>query len=934
VDEGLVGRERVLAAASELLEDAPQARALILEGEAGIGKTTVWRVATERARSVGYRVLACRTAETEISLPFVSLADLLEPVIDEVLVALPAAQRLALESALARVAPTETFGRLAVSRATLAALEHLSRTQPLLLAIDDLQWLDPATQSVLEFAVRRLADAPIRLIVTCRTGLGSEQIRVLDGLPVQPLPIGPLTADQLGQLVLRRFELALARPRLAELHRMTAGNAYYALEIARSLAAHGVPPASNSPLPIPENVALVLRERLTGLAPDVLDLLILAAASPQPTRESLTALTGSTEALDQSMAAGILELDRERARFTHPLLASVIYSGADPARQRAAHRRLAAAAPMHSEDRALHLALASEAPDAAVAAELDVASARAYARGAPASAAELEQHAARLTPEDQPDERLLRLERHAQYQLAAGDTERGRVTLEQLLDAHRAGPRRARIALRLGNVRYLTDDVPAAHALFGDALAHSGDDDRLRAEALQALAFTAMIGGDIPRALEQAQSSLALAERLGDPHALALAACRTALNQFLSGLGVDRELFERAVGLEDQLDELPFEWLPSYAYAGVAVMADDFDTARNLYDRLTEDAITHGDERAVPTLLFAVSELECRVGDWARAARHSAEAVERSRQTELSTVRAWSLYAQALVQAHLGNVDAARAAAEEGLGLAQAAGAVAQTTQIVATLGFLELSLGAPEAAVAHLSPLSEVVVAFGVGEPGVVRFMPNQIEALTALGQLETARTLLARLADRAESLDRISMRAAVARCEAMVAAAEGDFDRARGCLAAALNQHARLQEPFELGRTLLAEGTIERRAKQRAAARRTLTRALELFDSLGAALWAEKAASQLAQIPGRAPADSGLTKSEHGVASLAADGLSNKQIAGRMFITVRTVEAHLTKIYAKLGVRSRGELAARLKRAEQPAEAGLAPSADVPSQ
>jgi DNA-binding CsgD family transcriptional regulator len=934
VDEGLVGRERVLAAASQLLDGTPRARALILEGEAGIGKTAVWRAATERGRACGYRVLVCRTAETEISLPFVSLADLLEPVIDEALVALPAAQRLALESALARVQPTETFGRLAVSRATLAALDNLARAQPLLLAIDDLQWLDAATGAVLEFALRRLGDAPIRLVVTRRSGVDDEQPRVLRGLPVQQLLIGPLSGDQLGRLVHQRFQIDLTRPRLVELRRMTGGNAYYALEIARSLAARGVPVAPDAPLPIPESVASVLRERLTGVAPDVLELLMLAAASPQPTRESLTALTGPTEALRAAIEAGILEADRERVRFTHPLLASVIYTGADPGTQRAAHSRLAEAAPRDSEDRALHLALATETPDAVVAAELDAASARAYARGAPASAAELEQHATRLTPETQRDERLLRLERHAQYQLAAGDTERGRLTLEQLLEAHRAGPRRARVALRLGNVRYLTDDVAAAHALFGEALAHAGEDDRLRAEALQALAFTAMLGGDIPRALEQARSSLALAERLGDPHALALAACRTALNHFLAGHGVDRELFERAVELEDQLDELPFEWLPSYAYAGVAVMADDFATAHKLYDRLARDAITHGDERAVPTMLFAVSELECRAGDWARAARHSAEAVERSRQTALSTVRAWSLYAQALVQAHLGNADAARAAAEEGLGLAQAAGAVAQTTQIIATLGFLELSLGAPEKAVSHLGPLSEVVIAFGVAEPGVVRFMPNQIEALIAVGQLDMARELLARLTDRAASLDRISMRAAVARCEAMLAASEGDFDRARASLADAMDQHARLQEPFELGRTLLAQGTIERRAKQRAAARTALTSALELFDSLGAALWAEKTASQLAQIPGRAPADSGLTKSERGVASLAAAGLSNKQIAARLFITVRTVEAHLTKIYTKLGVRSRVELAGRLGQGEKHGETRLASSADAPSR
>src|SRR5947209_2415274 len=178
-----------------------------------------------------------------------------------------------------------------------------------------------------------------------------------------------------------------------------------------------------------------------------------------------------------------------------------------------------------------------------------------------------------------------------------------------------------------------------------------------------------MLGGNIPSALEHARSSLLVAQRLDDPRALALAECRVGLNEFLSGQGVDRPRFERAIELEEPRDVMPFEWLPTYAYAGIAAMADDLDTARTLYERLAKVAATHGDERAMPTLLFATSELECRSGNWGRAARLAAEAVERSRQTGLGTLRAWALYAQALVQALVGDVEAARAAAAEGLSL-------------------------------------------------------------------------------------------------------------------------------------------------------------------------------------------------------------------------------------------------------------------------
>jgi DNA-binding CsgD family transcriptional regulator len=282
-------------------------------------------------------------------------------------------------------------------------------------------------------------------------------------------------------------------------------------------------------------------------------------------------------------------------------------------------------------------------------------------------------------------------------------------------------------------------------------------------------------------------------------------------------------------------------------------------------------------------------------------------------------VYTWALHAQALVDAHLGRVSAAREAAEEGLRVARVSGAVAPLTQLTATLGFLELSLGDPVAAHGQLGPLAELIASVGVAEPGVVRFMPNAIEALIGLGEFEEASRLLAPFDERARSLDRVSARAAAARCRATLAAAHGEFGDARSSLEDAFAQHARLEEPFELGRTLLAQGSIERRARRRADARAALTRALELFDSLGAALWSERTAAELARIPGRTAASGELSETERRVAELVRLGLANKEIAARLYVTVRTVEAHLSKAYAKLGVRSRVELAARIGGGER---------------
>jgi DNA-binding NarL/FixJ family response regulator len=233
----------------------------------------------------------------------------------------------------------------------------------------------------------------------------------------------------------------------------------------------------------------------------------------------------------------------------------------------------------------------------------------------------------------------------------------------------------------------------------------------------------------------------------------------------------------------------------------------------------------------------------------------------------------------------------------------------------VAALGFLELSLGDPAAAHRYLGPLSEAMVAMGLPEPGFARFLPDEIEALVALGELEAAAELLRLLEERGRALDRVSALAAAGRCRALLEAAHGDFQAARASLSEALAQHARIEQPFEVARTLLAQGSIERRFNHRAEARGTLTRALELFDELGAPLWAEKASGELARIPGRARASSELTETERRIAELVAEGFSNKEIAARLFVTVRTVEANLTKVYGKLGIRSRTELASRLR-------------------
>jgi DNA-binding NarL/FixJ family response regulator len=231
----------------------------------------------------------------------------------------------------------------------------------------------------------------------------------------------------------------------------------------------------------------------------------------------------------------------------------------------------------------------------------------------------------------------------------------------------------------------------------------------------------------------------------------------------------------------------------------------------------------------------------------------------------------------------------------------------------LSALGFLELSLGNAAEADRHLNPLVARMEAAGVREPGAARFVPDAIEALIALGRLDEAETLLIRLERRARTLDRASALAASARCRALLAAARGDLASALSTLEAALAEHDRAAMPFERARTLLVLGEVRRRAKYKRAARETLEAALAVFEELGAELWAAKARSDLGRIGGRAPATDALTPTERRVAELVAEGRPTKVVAGELFVSVKTVEGHLSRIYAKLGVRSRAELAAR---------------------
>ena len=403
--------------------------ALHLHGEAGIGKSTLWSAAIAEADAMGFRVVTTRPTQAEGQLPFAGLNDLFGDLVDEVPLDMPAPQRAALDVAFLRSAAGTSIPQpLAISLAVLTLLRGAAELKPLILAIDDAPWLDESTASVLAFAIRRLEHERIGVLVAERTIGGTVEARIVSAMPaerVSEVRVEPLTMAGTERLLASVLDLELPPSTAARVYRTSGGNPFFAVEIGRALQRSGdLRPGED--LPVPETLSELLRDRLDELSAVASDVVELASALSRPTTLLLSTLLGTSETdvgVREAVEAGVVDLDGDAIRFTHPLLAAELYAGLGDARRRELHRRLAGLV-SEPEERARHVALAADGPDEAVAAELEVAAERAYARGAPDAAADLGEQALSLTPG--LDVRSRRLQVVARYHVRAGDLTRSR----------------------------------------------------------------------------------------------------------------------------------------------------------------------------------------------------------------------------------------------------------------------------------------------------------------------------------------------------------------------------------------------------------------------------------------------------------------------------------------------------------------------------
>jgi DNA-binding CsgD family transcriptional regulator len=491
-----------------------------------------------------------------------------------------------------------------------------------------------------------------------------------------------------------------------------------------------------------------------------------------------------------------------------------------------------------------------------------------------------------------------------------------------------AGEERAHALTELASARLFEAGNPACVSVLKRALSEAGSNAALAARIHIELA--ASFDFDLRQARRHLHAGLRLLRQVDEPALLGKALVELMINRCWRGAGLDRELAERA--LEHERYHRP-ERVHEAASMNLAIAlkhTDRLDEARGWFGQALRTSRETGDESTMPDLLAHLADLECWAGNWSLAERYATESVQ---SFELTGQRAWasiSMYVRALVDGHLGRVEAARETAERGLAIAVEADDRWAGMMLKAAVGFAELSAGKLHEANAYLSQAGELAERIGLAEPCAWRFHANEIEAAIGLGELERAGILLRRLGVRGRKTSHPWTRATAGRCQGLLAVALGEQQQAEAALEAALVEHERLAMPFELARSLLVAGQIQRRGKHKRAAKAYLERALEIFESLPAPLWAERARAERARIGLRPAAPDTLSATEQAVADLAAAGHTNRQVAATLFMSPKTVEANLARVYRKLGISSRAQLGAAVGHED----AGQPPTETEPSR
>jgi DNA-binding CsgD family transcriptional regulator/tetratricopeptide (TPR) repeat protein len=913
----VIGRESELATIESFLTRVPAGpSALVIEGEAGIGKSTLWLWATARARSNGWTAITARPAEAETAHSYAALADILAPIAGATLADLPEPQRLALEQVLLlrHVAAGERIDGRAVGAAAVGAITKAAATGPLVIGIDDLTWLDSASARVIDSLTRRLGNLPVGLVVTGRVtagaGIALGLERAVGHERVTRLELSGLSRGALQQLIHRALGLTFPRPILSRLHAASAGNAYVALEIARAIGQMPRPMRLDEQLPVPATVRALVGHRLGGLTRDVKVAMLAVAASAAPTRGDIMAVVGDEQRADRAIAgaeqAGLLVEEHGRYRAIHPLIASTIYAQSDSIQRRSVHRQLArvAAGP---EDRARHLARTVAGPDETIASELETASGEARRRGAPEGAAELLRLAVELTPAGSGGLARRRMLLGTAL-LEIGSTAAAIVELDLALSALPGGADRATAGLQRAIAAwYVAADQQAER--FALAARVEADHDPALAARIEAL--LAVFCADMQRASDHAAAALSLAGLPGsrlDPAVVALATWQRFLAEVYLGHPPPVELIAHDTGLDaigdpTQVPTVPGIW---------ALAMGRFDEARGFFaDLLARSQIT-GAWTAAADLEARLAEVELWADRWDAALNHVDRARAAAAELEQAEPPA-AMRVLATITARRGDIVSARALVAESIGDRQLADDPLVRAAWLVTATAVEMTAGDMAAAERYAAQADGALAAIGVLEPLLLDTTADRAEALVALGRTADAKGLLLALDRRCQVLPRAVNLVAAARLRALLAATDDEVEQAIEGSEPALADSAGWPL-FDRLRTLLARAGLQRRRRDRRGATASLEVALQIASELRAAPWRDRAGAELDRLGRRRGAALALTPTERQVAELIAAGATNREAAAQLFMSPKTVESHLSRIYGKLGIASRAELGRRM--------------------
>ncbi len=669
-------------------------------------------------------------------------------------------------------------------------------------------------------------------------------------------------------------------------------------------------------------------------APEALDPLLEAVAAVGPTTvadlrallpaEDVAALLATAE-----REALLVVEDDLTVRFAHPLLGSAVYGRMRPLARGALHGELAERTG-DPDARARHLALSTHEPDPAIAQLLEDAAGRASSRGALDLAAEFAGHSLRLTPPEAADAARRRALAEIGHLAAAGEVGRALELVDGMIDALPAGPLRVDALVRRAELQ--GDDFERVEVLLVQALEEAGEDELARGRVLDELGFLrGSFRGDFETGIANAREALEIAERLGDRALELSAAIAVADLEHIAGTP-RRDLNERAVALEAEIGCPPFTWGSARVHlAKLLRQLGDLPGSRRLFEELYAEIQRSGDERSRPNALYDLACLECYSGNLAAAEQLARQATEAARDTEDAHVGVWALYPRALVAAWRGDAAETRATTAAILDWATRRGSRPTEARARSLLGLLALSEGATETAVRELGEATRLVEEMGLLNSVTIPARPDAIEALAGAGDVESAEALLARLEAHAAGVDNPLLHGLVDRSRGIVLAARGEAEAGAAHLGRAADDLGRLGFRPDAARARLALGRALLRAGHRARAADALADARTRFAEMGALLWEARAAEELERAaPGRATGE--LTRAERRVAALVAEGHRNREIAAALLMSTATVEAHLTRIYRKLEIRSRTELA-RLVADGRVAVTGAAPAHDAPA-